>query len=1381
MSDKITPEQLHELIEAMHGRRDRERNEDKYLEKFSDGLKSADPMVRARAESDKNAAMAADNYKDALKSGKEALRGFNSALLDTSTGFTKYEHGLKNLGDATSSVLMNFGPLGKVAAAAVAGLTALTGAILKQTQNMVGAYDEMAKVGGAMGLTADSIKEYGAQAQFTTHNLKVFAKAAAESSDSLVALGGSVSGGMKKFSEFTAVGDDTLKQYRRMGMTQEDVLAAQQQYIKYQSTAGATLAKSPKELQKASLEYIDSLNKLADITGNSVKKQQEALDFAAQQENWNAYKFKREIERDEASKRGDTETAAKIDRELKAKEEFIAGTADLSQKDRGALLESIARSGAAVITENNAHLVNAGIQIDKITGNLAKGESQVIEYRAQNAEAQKNLSKQYGDGLTAYGSASRDLQKVVGADNEARRAAAKDQRLLTTEGRAAAEKELKEDIAAKKAGRKGQGAVDTAATVESGERKYRTAEDAIVGALNPFTGSTGGATLAVIALGVAATGTAALMAKSVGALGSLGGGLLDKLKGLGKGAAGAATTVAPATAKPGFLMSATEKIAAKAASEAPASVASAATKGAAGAAEGAAASSAKALASSAAKGLGRIAGPLAGIIAVADGLDTAATGIKQANKDLAEGKISQKDATVQKSGAVGKGVGQAGGGVAGALAGAAIGTAIFPVVGTAIGAALGGWLGAKGGEKIGESVGEIVGDSISTDVKDIKKDLKGKDEDIKVSVINSINAPANVAIVKGLENLKQLSQPTSTLTTKVSDTVLPKNINDLETTIDTLNKSNEDLSSIYKTGTSDWRTAAAELDKLNKSNENLSSIYKTGTSDWRKAGAELDKLNKSNENLSSIYGNASKDLQKSVIPSTASAAPSTATAAPASRDGATQRQNLAASMPGEGSKGVIPTTAPTVSAKPAAAPPASAAAPAAKPAAPAAAPPASAAAPAAKPAAPAAAPPAPAVAAPPAPAVAAPPAPAVAAPSAGGGRGGQGGMSPPSQAKSASEAKEIGAATPSAPISGGGGGGAAPSSTPGKIPVATAAGKSKSGKVDMTGNAAKLANELDKYGITNPVAKKAIVQTAAKESGLDPSAKESGAAAYLKTLAGKGLDYIWKVFPQLKPGGRVAKEKGFADTGVPAEALNAAWSKGDEAFFDYVYGGLGTNSNPGDAYKYRGRGFVGITGRKVYENVGKEVGKDFVKDPDQVAEDFSGASAALAGYLFSTRGGKSTALKDLNSMKDSDSALKYVLNTVAGLGHKSSEFDKEGSHLQEQFRKASQFDDLGSKAISAKNGGITDGPMTGYPATLHGNEIITPLTPNSILEQLAKTVAEPSGAASAGTDDASAILKEMRDMQSNFYAMMESKFSDMVDNLEESVDVQQNILQQSMT
>jgi hypothetical protein len=362
---------------------------------------------------------------------------------------------------------------------------------------------------------------------------------------------------------------------------------------------------------------------------------------------------------------------------------------------------------------------------------------------------------------------------------------------------------------------------------------------------------------------------------------------------------------------------------------------------------------------------------------------------------------------------------------------------------------------------------------------------------------------------------------------------------------------------------------------------------------------------------------------------------------------------------------------------------------AAKPAAPAPAP-----APAAKPAAPAPAPaaPAPAPAAPPAaaPVAAKPaaPAPAPAAPPAA-----------PAAAKTAAPA----------PI---------PSGSGTAAPAAPATGKkvkesSKEKQERMSGAAGKLADELEKYGITNVLAKRAIIQTAAKESGLNPQAKEDGASAYLSTLANRGLDYIYKVFPQLKPGGRVAKEKGFEKTGVPAEALNEAWSKGDQSFFDYVYGGLSTNKNPGDGYKYRGRGFIQLTGRSVYDKVGKEVGKDFVNDPDSVATDFNSSAAALAGYMFMTRGGKANALKDLNSMTDPNEALKYALHTVAGLGHKKSDFDKEGSNLQEQFKKASTYGSLANEAVTAQEGGVFSGPKSGYPATLHGDEAVIPLNNNS--------------------------------------------------------------------
>ena len=334
-----------------------------------------------------------------------------------------------------------------------------------------------------------------------------------------------------------------------------------------------------------------------------------------------------------------------------------------------------------------------------------------------------------------------------------------------------------------------------------------------------------------------------------------------------------------------------------------------------------------------------------------------------------------------------------------------------------------------------------------------------------------------------------------------------------------------------------------------------------------------------------------------------------------------------------------------------------------------------------------------------------------------------------------------------APAAGGGGGGApappAPAPAPAPVPAlpgpapapvrplldiptsASGKGKGKGKENELTGRAKEFADAAIGLGITNPIALRALVMTSAKESNLDPNSKEAGAAAYLKTLAGRGIGYIHDVFPQLKGKrmvpdgkggqkevwGRVAKQLGFED-GVPADYLKSAWAKGDEAFFDMVYGGLSTNKEAGDGYKYRGRGLIQLTGRETYKNVGSLIGKNLEADPDSVASDFKTASQAAIGYMFATRG-KEKALKDLNSMTDQDAALKYVLNTVAGLGHKASEFNDPKSHLGIQLAKTQKYASLAENTVSAAEGGLFSGPNSGYPATLHGNEAVIPLNNNS--------------------------------------------------------------------
>ena len=98
--------------------------------------------------------------------------------------------------------------------------------------------------------------------------------------------------------------------------------------------------------------------------------------------------------------------------------------------------------------------------------------------------------------------------------------------------------------------------------------------------------------------------------------------------------------------------------------------------------------------------------------------------------------------------------------------------------------------------------------------------------------------------------------------------------------------------------------------------------------------------------------------------------------------------------------------------------------------------------------------------------------------------------------------------------------------------------------------------------------------------------------------------------------------------------------------------------------------------------------------------------------------------------------------------------------------------------VSAANGGIVNGPSSGYPATLHGNEIITPLSPNSILEQLGKTPAttEIAGSSSSSTSN---TIKEIYSMNTEIMEMLAGKLDTMISKLSDSNDTQSKLLMYS--
>ena len=66
-------------------------------------------------------------------------------------------------------------------------------------------------------------------------------------------------------------------------------------------------------------------------------------------------------------------------------------------------------------------------------------------------------------------------------------------------------------------------------------------------------------------------------------------------------------------------------------------------------------------------------------------------------------------------------------------------------------------------------------------------------------------------------------------------------------------------------------------------------------------------------------------------------------------------------------------------------------------------------------------------------------------------------------------------------------------------------------------------------------------------------------------------------------------------------ALEEAMSKGPEAVAEAMYGGRMGNTEKGDAYKFRGRGYIQLTGKGMYKEAGDAIGVDLANNPDLAA------------------------------------------------------------------------------------------------------------------------------------------------------------------------------------
>lgn len=224
---------------------------------------------------------------------------------------------------------------------------------------------------------------------------------------------------------------------------------------------------------------------------------------------------------------------------------------------------------------------------------------------------------------------------------------------------------------------------------------------------------------------------------------------------------------------------------------------------------------------------------------------------------------------------------------------------------------------------------------------------------------------------------------------------------------------------------------------------------------------------------------------------------------------------------------------------------------------------------------------------------------------------------------------------------------------------------------DKAKNAQAVINSMNKHGITNPYTQKAILGVIGKECGFIPQNETS----YSTTSSAR----IRSIF-----GERVSKM-----TDAQIDQLK----KNDEAFYNYLYGGRYGNA-PNEGYKYRGRGFNGITFKGVYQKMNdlmNRIGKldrkvDLVANPDVINDIDVAAESAVLYFIdraSSPEMNKKYGVKDLNGFKDEETAVKAMVHANAGWGSNiNSPFLATSLNKAKDMAKQFSIADLGQNNLA---------------------------------------------------------------------------------------------------
>lgn len=204
-----------------------------------------------------------------------------------------------------------------------------------------------------------------------------------------------------------------------------------------------------------------------------------------------------------------------------------------------------------------------------------------------------------------------------------------------------------------------------------------------------------------------------------------------------------------------------------------------------------------------------------------------------------------------------------------------------------------------------------------------------------------------------------------------------------------------------------------------------------------------------------------------------------------------------------------------------------------------------------------------------------------------------------------------------------------------------------------------------------------------------------------------------------------AIQKTFGKNRIPSLEFAQTLVKNPEALANHVYAKTDGNSQPGDGWKYRGRGFLQHTGKNQYESIKKYTGIDVVSNPD-LLNDPAVAAKAIPWFFLKYKNKKPEQLENI-------SEVNKAVGFADTDGSKAIKRAEMAEQIQSQDLQALSNVDVGSQidSVSKENKDLKVKSNDSEPPVIINN--------NTNTQQTTKTIPRPQSG-----DDKSAYQKKVQ-------------------------------------